>query len=286
MTDGFEEVKILDNFYQTSSFFPMPVVLVSSVAESGQTNLGPYSLCFPHIVASRHSMMLIARDTSNTARNIQERKHCALNFIPHKRRFMKNCVSLGFPGETTEEKMKNSIFTLEPSRRPPVEGARLPQIVREAVQVFECTWDDSFPLTYFEGDTERRFVLRIEKILLQNRMKRALLGGTCSPDLPVDYGFRDNARFWLAGHRRPYAEPIPRSKGVTVDAVRYAVQRVDPGVPWQEEACAKLVRVPRPFMTAAIRACLEAAQEEGVTEITPEFVDKVRDKRRGDKARG
>ena len=54
----------------------------------------------------------------------------------------------------------------------------------------------------------------------------------------------------------------------------------------QEEACAKLVQVPRPFMTAAIRACLEAAQEEGVTEITPEFVDKVRDKRRGDKARG
>ena len=118
MANGFEEVKILDNFYQTSSFFPMPVVLVETY-RVGHTNLGPYSLCFPHIVASRHSMMLIARDTSNTARFIQERKHCALNFIPHTRRFMKNCVTLGFPGETTEEKMKNSIFTLEPSRRLP-----------------------------------------------------------------------------------------------------------------------------------------------------------------------
>jgi flavin reductase (DIM6/NTAB) family NADH-FMN oxidoreductase RutF len=286
MTDRFDEVKVLDNFYQTSSFFPMPVVLVGTVAESGQTNLGPYSLCFPHIVASRHSMLLIARDTSNTAKNIAERRHCSLNFIPHKRRFLKNCVTLGFPGETTEEKMKNSIFSLEPSSRPPMGGARFPEIVSEAVQVFECTWDDSFPLTYFEGDQERRFVLRIEKIRLRSRLKDALLHGTCSPDLPVDYGFRDNARFWLARHRRPYSEPIPRSKGVSVDAVKYAVQRVDPDMKWQEEACAKLVRVPRPFMTAAIRACLEAAEEEGITEITPEFVDTVRDKRRGEKPRG
>jgi flavin reductase (DIM6/NTAB) family NADH-FMN oxidoreductase RutF len=286
VNDGFAEVKILDNFYQTSSFFPMPVVLVSSVSESGQTNLGPYSLCFPHIVARRHSMILIARDTSNTARNIAERKHCALNFIPHRRRFMKNCVTLGFPGETTGEKMKNSIFTLDPSRREPGNGTRFPEIVREAVQVFECTWDDSFPLTYFEGDQERRFVLRIEKIHLKPRLRDALLRGTCSPDLPVDYGFRDNSRFWLARHGRPYAEPIPRSKGVSVDAVKYAVQRVDPAVTWQEEACAKLVRVPRPFMTAAIRACVEAAAAEGVTEITPELVDRVRDKRRGEKPTG
>jgi hypothetical protein len=29
MADDFTEVRILDNFYKTSSFFPMPVVLVS-----------------------------------------------------------------------------------------------------------------------------------------------------------------------------------------------------------------------------------------------------------------
>ena len=47
MHEEFTEVRILDNFYQTSSFFPMPVILVSTLAESGRTNLGPYSLCFP-----------------------------------------------------------------------------------------------------------------------------------------------------------------------------------------------------------------------------------------------
>jgi hypothetical protein len=33
--DDFEDVRILDNFYQTSSYFPMPVVLVGTLAESG-----------------------------------------------------------------------------------------------------------------------------------------------------------------------------------------------------------------------------------------------------------
>ena len=41
MPNEFTEVRILDNFYQTSSFFPMPVVLASTLTESGQTNLGP-----------------------------------------------------------------------------------------------------------------------------------------------------------------------------------------------------------------------------------------------------
>ena len=36
--DDFEDIGILDNFYQTSSFFPMLVVLITTVSESGQTN--------------------------------------------------------------------------------------------------------------------------------------------------------------------------------------------------------------------------------------------------------
>ena len=60
MNNEFVDVRILDNFYQTSSFFPMPVVLVSTVAETGQTNLGPYSLCFPYIIAGEHAMILIS----------------------------------------------------------------------------------------------------------------------------------------------------------------------------------------------------------------------------------
>ena len=63
MDNLFSPVTMLDNFYQASSFFPMPVVLVSTVAETGQVNLGPYSLCFPHVVTGkgRHAMMLVAR---------------------------------------------------------------------------------------------------------------------------------------------------------------------------------------------------------------------------------
>jgi hypothetical protein len=41
MSQEFVDVRILDNFYQTSSFFPMPVLLVSTLNESGTTNLGP-----------------------------------------------------------------------------------------------------------------------------------------------------------------------------------------------------------------------------------------------------
>jgi flavin reductase (DIM6/NTAB) family NADH-FMN oxidoreductase RutF len=70
MTQEFVDVRILDNFYQTSSFFPMPVLLVSTLNESGTTNLGPYSLCFPYLVVpggESHAMVLIARSDSNTA---------------------------------------------------------------------------------------------------------------------------------------------------------------------------------------------------------------------------
>ena len=48
--DDFEDVPVLDNFYQTSAFFPMPVVLVATRADDGAANLGPYSLCFPHVI--------------------------------------------------------------------------------------------------------------------------------------------------------------------------------------------------------------------------------------------
>jgi flavin reductase (DIM6/NTAB) family NADH-FMN oxidoreductase RutF len=139
MDASFERIGILDNFYQTSSFFPMPVVLVSTVSESGQTNLGPYSLCFPFVIADegRFSMMLAARSTSITAKNIKRTGLCAINFIIDDKKCLENCLVLGFPGEGTDEKMKNSIFTLVPSMRSNGhQGVHYPDIVEEAVQVF------------------------------------------------------------------------------------------------------------------------------------------------------
>jgi flavin reductase (DIM6/NTAB) family NADH-FMN oxidoreductase RutF len=286
MRDEFVDVRIVDNFYQTSSFYPMPVVLVSTVAETGQTNLGPYSLCFPYIIAGEHSMLLISRWNSNTALNIERMGICAINFVPDNKRLMRNCVMLGYPGETTEEKMANSIFTLLPSTRTEPErqpGVQYPEVVQEAVQVFECTWDQRFPLALDEESPERRFVLRVDKIVMKPKWRDCLFAGKGFPNLPIDYGYRNNTNFWFSRHARPYAVPIPKEKSVDASAVQWAADRFDPDVSWQEEACAKLVKVPRVFLNNAIAACVEAAKEEGVTEITPEFVEAVRDKRRKDK---
>ena len=41
---SFKNLRIVDNFYQTSLFFPMPTVLVSTLTEEGETTVGPYSL--------------------------------------------------------------------------------------------------------------------------------------------------------------------------------------------------------------------------------------------------
>ncbi len=59
MRDEFVDVRIPDNFYQTSSFYPMPVVLISTSDENGETNLEPYSLVFPYLIADKHGMVHI-----------------------------------------------------------------------------------------------------------------------------------------------------------------------------------------------------------------------------------
>lgn len=50
---SFKDLRIVDNFYQTSAFFPMPTILVGTVSESGTTNLGAYSLCFPYYIEAK-----------------------------------------------------------------------------------------------------------------------------------------------------------------------------------------------------------------------------------------
>ena len=43
LINGFKNIRMVDNFYQTSSFFPMPTTLIATLDEKGQTNLGAYS---------------------------------------------------------------------------------------------------------------------------------------------------------------------------------------------------------------------------------------------------
>ncbi|MBW2554233.1 MAG: hypothetical protein JRC57_01050 [Deltaproteobacteria bacterium] len=288
MTQEFTDIRILDNFYQTSSFFPMPVVLVSTLNESGTTNLGPYSLCFPYIVTGgeSHSMLLMARSDSNTAQNIITTKVCSLNFIPDKKKYMKNCVLLGYPGETTEEKMKNSMFTLRPSTRsgPPPEGLlKFPDIVEEAFQIFECTWDDRHPLHPIPSSESSHLVLVINKIIMKKKWKDRLFKGKGFPRLPIDYGYRGNIQFWFTKHSKPYAVPVPSSKEAPIETVHYACSRFDPDIKWEKEACAKIVKVPNIFLNRVIKGVVAAAKEEGINVITPEFMDKVQDKRSSEK---
>ncbi|MHA1902765.1 MAG: hypothetical protein ACXADL_04425 [Candidatus Thorarchaeota archaeon] len=288
MESKFEQIKILDNFYQTSSFFPMPVVLVSTLSETGQTNLGPYSLIFPHIIAgeNKHSMMLVCRSDSNTAMNIRRTKVCAINFIPDDKKYMENCVMLGWPGETTEEKMTNSIFSLEPSNRNNGNNGHYPELVKEAFQVFECTMDESFEIDIIDGCNN--FVLRVENILLKKEFKDAIVRGMDAkrfPRMPIDYGFRDNLNFWFMSSSKPYSVRIPEEKGTSLNTVTFAAKRFDPSVEWTDEACEKIISVPRIFLKRVFAGVVKAAKEEGVTIITPEFMDKVRDKRNTEKAK-
>ena len=86
-------------------------------------------------------MLLCCRNSSNTAKNILRTGKCTINFIEDKRKYFKEAVRLGYPGETTEEKMKDCIFTLVDGKRS-LENPKeqFPKIVQEAFQVFECTW--------------------------------------------------------------------------------------------------------------------------------------------------
>ena len=60
---SFKDLRIVDNFYQTSSYIPMPTVMISSLAEDGSTSVGSYSLCFPYYIAGKdyYSLILEAR---------------------------------------------------------------------------------------------------------------------------------------------------------------------------------------------------------------------------------
>ncbi len=279
----FVNVNILDNFYQTSSFYPMPVVLCTTVSESGLTNIGSYSLCFPFGISKDHYMMLISRSTSNTARNIRKNKTVALNFIPYNKTYLKNAVELGYPGETTEEKLEESIFTLIPSSREKgeqEEGLSYPEIVKESVQIFECTVDESDKFKYDGPEIEAHFLLKIDKIIMQEKYTEYLKEGKGFPTLPVDFGFRDSKQFWFSKHSHPYAEPIPKSKGVNTDAVQYQVERMEGNIKWHPDSYKKLVKVPRIFLKMVITKINAAAEDEGVDLVTPDFLDKVNEKRR------
>ena len=62
---SFKNLRIVDNFYQTSSFFPMPTILIGTLDEKGNTSFGSYSLCFPYYIAGKdyYAMILECRNS-------------------------------------------------------------------------------------------------------------------------------------------------------------------------------------------------------------------------------
>ena len=300
--DNFETLRIVDNFYQTSAFFPMPTILVSTVSPNGMTNLGSYSLCFPYYIAGKdyYAMVLECRNSSNTCQNILRTKKCSLNFIPDDKRYFREAVRLGFPGDTTEEKMKDCLFILSESDL----GADRPKVVDCSFQVFECTWDDSlenafedkpgildgYPAPYrnFNGITSpfgAHFILKIDRILMKKKYSDAIINGVKAgafPKVPVDYGYRDSTNFWMSRFRRPFPEKIQAKEG-DVNSVIYAAKRIDPEVTFTEAACAKLTKIPRVFLKAALTQMVQIAKSEGISVIDEDALKIINDKRREEK---
>lgn len=304
--EGFKNMRIVDNFYQTSSFFPMPTIEVSTIDEKGFTNVGSYSLCFPYYIAGKdyYAMILECRNSSNTCQNILKTGKVALNFLPHSKRLFKETVRLGFPGDTPEEKMKDCIYTMVDGKRARENlNEEYPKIIKEAFQVFECTWikeldnaqDDKIQEEYkppyhnFNGITSEfgaHFILKIDDILMKDKYYNTIINGVKAsgfPSVPVDYGYRDSKNFWYTKFRKPIAMPLPEGKGVGFDSVKYASKRIDPSVTFTDDACQMLVKVPRPFLNTVLKGCVKWAKENNVSVITPKEMAIIQDKRSKEK---
>jgi flavin reductase (DIM6/NTAB) family NADH-FMN oxidoreductase RutF len=305
MNNSFSDLRIVDNFYQTSGFFPMPTTLISSLCEDGLTTLGAYSLIFPYYIAGKeyYAMVLQCRNNSNTASNLFKNGKCAINFIPDTRKYFKEAVRLGYPGDTPQEKMATCSFTMQDGLCVSEDPQTLrPKVIAEAFQVYECTWMKeldgaqhdlwhegySGPYRDFNGitsETGAHFILRIDKILIKEKYKRSIINGTKKngfPRVPVDYGYRDNTRFWYTAFRRPRSTPIPKGKGLDISVVMYSADRIDDKIKFTQEACETIVKVPRIFLNRVLLACVNWAKDNNVTLITAEHMKIINNKRSKD----
>ena len=299
---SFENLRVVDNFYQTSLFFPMPTVVISTLCEDGSTTLGPYSLVQPYYVAGKeyYAMLVSCRNSSNTAQNILRTGKCALNFVDDNPKTFKECVKLSWPGDKPEDKMPNCKFRLEKGQ---AEGER-PMVLTDAIQVIECTWMRELdgaandapgllngyepPYHDFNGITSKfgaHFILRVDKILMKKKYSNAIINGVkaCDfPNLPVDYGYRDSKNFWFHRKKRMRAELLPIRKQ-SLDSVRYAADRADDKIKFTDDALETILNVPRVFLPLVLKGCVEWARENNCELITAAEMKIINDKRAKEK---
>ena len=304
---NFKELRIVDNFYQTSSFFPMPLTLIGTLNEDGShTSFGAYSLIFPYYIAGKgyYAMVLECRNSSNTAKGILRHGKCSINFLPHSKKNFEEHVRLGFPGDTPEEKMKDFKFTAIDGLAGKENNEVYPKVIEEAYQVFECSWvkeldnaqDDKVEEEYngpyhdFNGITSKfgaHFILKIDKILMKEEYYDAIVNGVNRKNfcpLPTNWGYRDSKNFWCSDYEKPIAVGIP-DKEVDITSVRYAADRLNSDVKFTDAALKMLVKVPRPFLKLVLQGCVNWANENNCKVIDEKEMNIINDKRSKEKSK-
>ncbi|MBR4835891.1 MAG: hypothetical protein IKU99_02655 [Clostridia bacterium] len=305
---SFENLRIVDNFYQTSLFFPMPTVVISTLCDDSTTNLGPYSLIQPYYVAGKdyYAMLLCCRNSSNTAQNILKNGKCTLNFIDDNPGRFKEAVKLSWPGDKPEDKMPKCNFKLEKSLLEEETGEKRPMVLTDAIEAVECTWvrelegAEKFlpgelngyepPYNDFNGITSKfgaHFILKIDKILMKKKYADAIIRGVKASDfpaLPVDYGYRDSKNFWFHKKTRMRAELL-QVRQASLESVRYAADRADDKVRFTDDALMTILGVPRVFLSVVLKGCVDWAKENNVDLITAEHMKIINDKRAKEKAK-
>ena len=306
MKKEFKEMRIMDNFYQSSSFFPMPLTLIGTLDEDGKTtSFGAYSLIFPYYIAGKeyYAMVLECRNSSNTCKGLLRHGKCTINFLPHTKKNFEEHVRLGFPGDTPKEKMKEFKFHMQDGISClENKNEEYPKIIEEAYQVFECTWvrelDDATndqvleeyegPYHNFNGITSKfgaHFILKIDHILLKEDYYDAIVNGVTRKNfcpLPTNWGYRDSKNFWCSDFKKPIAEGIP-DKEVDITSVRYAADRLNTDVKFTDDALKMLVKVPRPFLKLVLQGCVDWANENNCKLITEKEMQEIQDKRAKEK---
>ncbi len=305
---SFENLRIVDNFYQTSLFFPMPTVVISTLCEDGSTTLGPYSLVQPYYVAGKdfYAMLLSCRNSSNTAQNILRNGKCAINFIDDNPKTFKEAVKLSWPGDKPSDKMPKCNFRREKSLIEEETGEKRPEVLTDAIEVIECTWVRTLdhaendkagelngyegPYHDFNGITSKfgaHFILKIDKILMKKKYSDAIINGVRAkdfPPLPVDYGYRDSKNFWFHRKTRMRAELLQVRKA-SLQSVRYAADRADDKVKFTDDALETILGVPRVFLSVVLKGCVQWAKENNVELITAKEMKIINDKRAKEKSK-
>ncbi|MBM4197115.1 MAG: hypothetical protein FJ197_08475 [Gammaproteobacteria bacterium] len=280
--DPFVPSPMRDNWYQSSSFYGSSFALITSVDETGLTNIGPYQLSFPFEVIKRRSWMVISRPTSNTVANVRRTRKCALNFVEYDAAKIQTILEFGYPGQPTAEKMAYNTFKLVDSPTPGRGLPDHPQIIADAFQVFECTLDveriNENPI--LRDSASAHLLLNIDNILLKQSWLGQVDGrGDRMPRIALTYGFRGASSFWFGETQPAYKLPIP-DKGPKHEVVHYEANRIDPEVIFSLEASKQLTGIPRAFLRQVLEGIVRQAKARGVAQVDAAFVTELNRERR------